>query len=994
VGSAGGTTSANQSICASETPTDIILTGYQGAIEWQVSPDNKTSPSTYTTITGATANTLTTPNMGSSTTTRYYRAQLSYGSCVQNYSTVSRIISYALPSAANAGADQSTCNNPAFTLAANQPESGKGLGAWTIVSGTATIAFPNFRNSGVSGIPAGTIATLRWTISNGTCPSSSDEILLTNYALSTAAYAGPDQYNCNTTTFTLAANPPTIGTGTWTLINGTGTITSPNSNTSGLTGVTAGTFARLRWTITNGMCNSQKDVYLYNYTAPTTATSGANQTNCNNSNFTMGANSVASGETGLWSLRSGAATITNPSSPISAVSLAEGATATLRWTITKTNGGCTSFKELVLIHTASPAPTAMAQSFCTDITISNLQAAGTAIQWYLAPTGGTALETSKALTSGNYYASQTINSCESSRTAVAISVYGRTWLGSSSSAWNTAANWTPALVPTANDCVVIPGGTTFKTLLESGANALAYNLVVKNGAELSIASGFTITLTDKLTVDSGGAFVLADSASLVQVSNGVPNQVDGTFTSIRNSQSMKALDYTYWGSPILSNSTKNLADLFTGSSLIYSWRPTINNLAGNWNREDPTSFMNPQLGYIVRAQSDGIQSVLFTGTPNNGTIEVKIDYGTMEASNNDKWNLIANPYPSSVSANLFLKLNQTSIDGTIYFWTHNTPMVFGAPSPFYQNFAYNYSANDYASYNGVGGTVTYGGTNSKSDPTNPMTKPNGNIASATGFFVKSLATGNSATFTNDMRSASQSNSQFFKTAPSTKTETTPLERHRIWLNLISTTDGFSQILIGYISGATLGKDRDFDGTKFGGNKVSFYSIISEGKLSIQGRPLPFAATDQVTLGYSTVANGDLTVLLDEIDGLFLNQNIYLEDKLTNTIHDMKASPYVFSSTAGTFNDRFVLGYTNNALANSDFANEISLTAFIAKTEFQVSASQAIENIEIYDLSGKLIQAQRTVKNREFKSTFPFAKGVYLAKIKLQNGIIVSKKLIN
>ena len=47
-------------------------------------------------------------------------------------------------------------------------------------------------------------------------------------------------------------------------------------------------------------------------------------------------------------------------------------------------------------------------------TVANLQATGTGIQWYAAASGGTALATSTALVNGtHYYASQTVNSVES-----------------------------------------------------------------------------------------------------------------------------------------------------------------------------------------------------------------------------------------------------------------------------------------------------------------------------------------------------------------------------------------------------------------------------------------------------------------------------------------------------------------------------------------------------------------------------------------------------
>jgi hypothetical protein len=41
--------------------------------------------------------------------------------------------------------------------------------------------------------------------------------------------------------------------------------------------------------------------------------------------------------------------------------------------------------------------------------------------------------------------------------------------------------------------------------------------------------------------------------------------------------------------------------------------------------------------------------------------------------------------------------------------------------------------------------------------------------------------------------------------------------------------------------------------------------------------------------------------------------VFIEDKLTNTIFDLKSGNYTFNTVAGTFNDRFVLRYTDKTL---------------------------------------------------------------------------------
>ncbi|MBZ4037914.1 hypothetical protein K6T82_24435, partial [Flavobacterium sp. 17A] len=63
----------------------------------------------------------------------------------------------------------------------------------------------------------------------------------------TVSNAGSNQTQCETATATLAGNAPTVGTGTWTLVSGTGTITTPSSNTSGVTALGYGANV-FRWT--------------------------------------------------------------------------------------------------------------------------------------------------------------------------------------------------------------------------------------------------------------------------------------------------------------------------------------------------------------------------------------------------------------------------------------------------------------------------------------------------------------------------------------------------------------------------------------------------------------------------------------------------------------------------------------------------------------------------------------------------------------------------
>lgn len=580
--------------------------------------------------------------------------------------------------------------------------------------------------------------------------------------------------------------------------------------------------------------------------------------------------------------------------------------------------------------------------------------------------------------------------CSAFSNCITVTVNGKVWRGIVSTDWNNPANWQPAGVPSAAHCVVVPNVINKPEVLGAGFDAYAHSVTIQAGANLDILSGNSITVTDIVNVMPTGGFSIENNASLVQINN-VANT--GNINMFRTTQPMYRYDYTYWGSPVTlaSGFTLNMLSPNTLFDKYFYWNPTNAGGAGNWVGTSSATVMNPNRGYIVRApQSFSTNPAAtqpytanFIGVPNNGDINIPIAIGTMAPGLfNDKLNLIGNPYPSGVDADAFLShpTNAGLIDGTIYFWTHHSPPSAAYPNPFYGNYTYNYTAGDYATYTLLGGLGTaptgYGG---------PV--PNGYIAAGQGFFVKGLANGN-AIFTNAMRDK-DNNSDFFRMST--------LQKQRVWLNLANTQGGFSQTMVGYAENATLDYDRGLDASAFGGNFVSFYSLLEDQQMvSIQGRPWPFVSTDQVPMGYNATVANNYTIGIDHVDTAFDTQNIYIEDKLLNIIHDLKAAPYVFASEAGRFNDRFVLRYTDGLLGvDRPDGTVAGCVAFIDRQTLNIQASDAIKTVEIFDLTGKSIRNfEPENSSRSFTAPFVQAQGVYLAKIKLENGAVVTAKLMN
>ena len=110
--------------------------------------------------------------------------------------------------------------------------------------------------------------------------------------LPTSAIAGSSQTLC-ATTVNLSGNVAGVGTGLWTLVSGSGTITSPNQPNSAVVGLSIGNNI-LQWTISNGACvPSSSTVSLVGNVSPTVVASSNASVICAGSTATL----TASGAT-------------------------------------------------------------------------------------------------------------------------------------------------------------------------------------------------------------------------------------------------------------------------------------------------------------------------------------------------------------------------------------------------------------------------------------------------------------------------------------------------------------------------------------------------------------------------------------------------------------------------------------------------------------------------------------------------------------------------
>ncbi|UPT70007.1 MAG: choice-of-anchor J domain-containing protein [Flavobacterium sp. JAD_PAG50586_2] len=555
--------------------------------------------------------------------------------------------------------------------------------------------------------------------------------------------------------------------------------------------------------------------------------------------------------------------------------------------------------------------------------------------------------------------------------SVLVSFYATTWNGT---AWSNGA-------PNATTRAVFSGNYS------STANLQACSVEVLSG-NVVFNTSHTLTVQNDVRV-TGGSLTFDDKSSLLQVNtldnNGVAFTNSGNITYKRTAMPMFKFDYTYWSAPV---SPQILANVSPNSpmTLFYQYNP----IAGLWQNVAPASTtMVPGKGYIFRAplsypvawpSTPQDFTANFIGVPNTGTITLPIIGGASQ------FNLLGNPYPSALSADAFLldSDNAATLGGTLYFWTHNTGI----------NAAYQYTGSDYAIYNYLGGVVGGVPTGPATNPGINVLPPNGKIGSGQGFFIKGLLNG-TASFKNTMRLAGN-NDQFFKTATQTILSNEP-EKHRYWLNIANTEGAFKQALIGYADGATMGIDRLFDGEMVDvGNAVTMYTLIDNTKLSIQGRSLPFNVNDTIPLGYKSTINSTYTVTLADVDGLFTEQIVYLEDRDLNTIHNLTATPYTFTTAIGTFDNRFVLRYTDQALGNNaPVFTENSVVIYRNEADNFVVTSGSFEmaSLKVFDIRGRLLLSQKEINATQTTFNEGKTNQVLLVQITTVDGVKVTKKVI-
>lgn len=178
------------------------------------------------------------------------------------------------------------------------------------------------------------------------------------------------------------------------------------------------------------------------------------------------------------------------------------------------------------INPSPVAPTVLNQQFCKSVnpTIANLIATGTDIKWYSDNTSTTPLSTTTALSNGQYYASQTINVCESPRMAITVTIQS-TASPTAAASQSFCADINPTianLAITGTDIKIYnaaSGGNLLVTTTPLVDDQIYYATQILNGCESELRTAITVTInnTPPPTANTTQVFCAGDSPTLSNV---------------------------------------------------------------------------------------------------------------------------------------------------------------------------------------------------------------------------------------------------------------------------------------------------------------------------------------------------------------------------------------------------------------------------------------------------------------------------------------------
>ena len=528
------------------------------------------------------------------------------------------------------------------------------------------------------------------------------------------------------------------------------------------------------------------------------------------------------------------------------------------------------------------------------------------------------------------------------------------WTGASSDLWATPSNWVANVDPASGTGdVIIPSGLSVYPIGSASQDFTigAGKIMILNPGAKATFNSLTNSGTLKMESDATGI------SSLIFNNTGIAATVD---LYLPGKELLAVNNWHYISSPVSSlpvsiftATTLDLAQYVEGlpngdnEGLVEGWIAFdgYSYVLGKIPVPPLYTFNNLSVGRGYNYYYKFNHKYTFSGTLNASDVAVSLEYSGIPTLNG--FNLLGNPFSSG--------LNWDDIVNSVYY-----PYPASTSKGLYftrDNVQCSYIA-------GVG----------------IPTDVSGIIPPMQGFFTKTYSTGNTITLPAAARTNLSIHSRYKGTS------IIPLIRLSVTENQIS-----DETVVRFDDLAKLSLDYDFDLIKmfYPESGPSIYSDLDGIKYSINGLPFPETIIE-IPIGVSFPISGEHTISTTQLQGMD-DYFVTLTDNVTGYTADLKTTPnIVFTSSAGSVTDRFILKVRNLTTGTEDpLVTKYLFVIYPANNMINIKPGSDVwdgksGSVKILDLTGKTV---RDLNNAEFRLnsvlevSAPVVKGIYIIEIK-------------
>ncbi|MFN5372486.1 MAG: beta strand repeat-containing protein, partial [Bacteroidia bacterium] len=475
---------------------------------------------------------------------------------------------------------------------------------------------------------------------------------------------------------------------------------------------------------------------------------------------------------------------------------------------------------------------------------------------------------------------------------------------------NTNATYTPSVV-------INGGGRIFCKDIDINTTAgTGFPFTIAASGRLSVSGkmrmlGGTLAANNNVIFNSGA--VLLHGAGTLDGATACSGTVTGAIQYRRQGTTTvyPSAEYNYWSSPVVNATASIIMGSLSGTNA-YTFNPllatgsTQTGLLPCWTPVTTATTMAQGKGYI----STNAGLVTFTGVPYEGTLALPLTGNAFT-----KFNLVGNPYPSSVSASSIFTTNSGQIVPALHFWDDDNSAGSG------------FDPADYVVVNTLGASGGNGATWT------------GQIAAGQSFFVEGATTSNTFTFNNAMRNANAAT--FFEENSTLK---------RVWISLTQGAAGTSEAMLAFLPEATNGYDLNYDAARMYVNSdLSLSTVLNNNFYAIQAWPA-IDASQLIPLSVNATQPTTHQIQISGIDNIDASVLVFLEDMETGAVHNLREGAYSFEGNAQMSNsNRFRIRFSKPTVF---MAEGETCTGFDGKITLESQAG--IWNYTLSNAEGQII----------------------------------------